>query len=409
MAMRWSHAEPVRRSRRAEDRARLVITLVAAATAAALAPRPAAAGPAPIRCDNLSTAELTIDGLLDDWPKAVLARAGVPTDGAVELRCSWDGAALALSLDVKDDRLIRVPSGKGHEDSVDLSIAPAGGKPLRITLLPGNALAKRRVTAPPKVAVADSLQQRGFSLEAKIPAAALPGLSASTPSLDAKIVFRDSDQATGGDTTDVALELGLELGDRKDLLEDFLRATKLKRADLRFDTLADVDPDRAGKERVVAGGAVIGVLTDKFSYVTLPVAPLADVKKVELLPLGPRGLQVIAATARQTGNGGARELLVLWIVRSGQLQPLAQIELRKELGAGVLEAGFRIVAGMRGPELWVEPRPAVGLSAATWSETPAPDADPIVLPWDTARGGVAYTLKGAELARRDLPPSKKKR
>jgi hypothetical protein len=385
-------------------------TVLVAVGAAALAPRPAAGGPAagptPIRCDNLSTAELSIDGLLDDWPKAVLARAGVPTDGAVDLRCSWDGAALALALDVKDDRLIRLPDGKGHEDQVELSIAPAGGKPIRITVLPGNAMAKRRVAAPPKIAVADSLQQRGFSLEARIPGAALPGLSPGTPSLDARIVFRDADRATGGDTADVALELAIELGDRKDLLDDFLRTVKLRRADVRLDTLADVDPDRTGKERVVAGGTVIGVLTDKFAYVTLPVARPADVKKVELLPLGPRGLQVIAATTRQTGNGGARELLVLWTVWTGQLQPLAQIELRKELGAGVLESGWRIVAGKRGPELWVEPRPAVGLSAATWAETPAGDADPIVLPWDAARGGVAYALSRGELTRRDLPAAR---
>jgi hypothetical protein len=385
------------------------ILLVAAGAAAALAPRPAAAGPTPVRCDNLSTAELAIDGLLDDWPKRVLARAGAPADGAVDLRCSWDGKALALSLDVKDDRLIRIPGGKGHEDSVELSIGAAGARPIRVAVFPGNALAKRRVSAPPRVAVADSLQPRGFSLEARIPGAALPGLSPSTPSLDARIVFRDADQATGGDTTEVTLALAIELGDRKDLLDDFLRAVKLRRADLRLDTLADVDPDRAGKERVVAGGAVIGVLTDKFAFVSLPVTRPADVKKVELAALGPRGLKVIAATARQTGNGGARELLILWTVWSGQLQPLAQIEVRKELGPGVLEAGWRIVAGKRGPELWVEPRPAVGLSAATWGEVPAGDADPIVLPWDTARGGVAYTLTGAELTRRNLPAPRKKR
>jgi hypothetical protein len=246
--------------------------LAAAALAAALAPRAAAAPPTPVPGDNHSTAELSIDGLLDDWPKAVLARAGVPSDGAVELRCSWDGGALALALDVKDDRLIRIPSGRGHEDGVELSIGAAGGRPIRVAVLPGNQMAKPKIAAPPKVAVADSLQPRGFSIEARIPAAALPGLGASTPALAAKIVFRDSDQATGGDTTEIPLELSIELGDRKDLLDDFLRAAKLRRADVRMDTLADVDPDRAGKERVVAGGAVIGVLTDKFGFVTLPVA-----------------------------------------------------------------------------------------------------------------------------------------
>ena len=78
--------------------------------------------------------------------------------------------------------------------------------------------------------------------------------------------------------------------------------------------------------------------------------------------------------------------------------------MRKQLGGNLLEAGWKIVKGRRGPELWVEPRPAIGWTAETWNEVPADDADPIVLPWDPVRGGVAYTLTGAELARRDLPP-----
>ena len=69
---------------------------------------------------------------------------------------------------------------------------------------------------------------------------------------------------------------------------------------------------------MVAGGTVIGIITDRFAYVTMPAKPT----RIELLPLGPRGQQVIAATVRQTGNGGSRNLLMLWTVWSGQLQPL---------------------------------------------------------------------------------------
>ena len=50
------------------------------------------------------------------------------------------------------------------------------------------------------------------------------------------------------------------------------------------------------------------------------------------MPLGTRGLQVVEAMVRQTGNGGSRDLLMLWTVWSGQLQPLGQIEVRKEQG-----------------------------------------------------------------------------
>jgi hypothetical protein len=377
------------------------------AIVAALACRVAVAeaGPTPIRCDNLSTAELAIDGMLDEWTGPVLARIGVPTEGAIELRCSWDGTALALALDLKDQRIVRVRSGAAHEDKVDVTVG-AGGAPLRLSVLPGNAVAKAKISAPPRAAVADALQPKGFAIEARIPAAAIDGLTASTPSLDLRIVFDDSDMATGGNDARLELHAKIELGDRKDLLDDFLRAVKLKRADVRLDAMAELDLDRKGKERVVAGGAAIGVLTDQFAFVTLPAARPADVKKVELLALGPRDQQVIAAVVRQSGNGGHRDLLLLWVVARGKLEPVGQIEIRKELGASVLESSWRIAKGARGPELLVEPRPAVGFTEATWNEEPATDVDPILVPWHAAKAGVAYALVGPALVRRDLPKKK---
>jgi hypothetical protein len=368
---------------------------------------PARAGSS-VRCDDLSTADLSIDGLLDDWPRAALIKGGSPADGQVELRCSWDGTAFALSLDVKDDRLIRVRSGKAHEDRVSITVGASGGKPLSIDVLPGNAIAKAKIVKPAVVAVADSLQPKGFSIELKVPAGALPGLSPSTPSLDLGVTFHDSDQATGGDTTPIALPLTVELGDRKDLLDDFLRSVRLKKKDVTFDRLANLDPDRRGNERIVAGGTVIGILTDQYAFVSLPVQSAADVKKVDLLPLA-TGFSIVSAVVRQSGGGGSRDLLMLWTVWSGQLEPLAQIEIRKQLGTSTLEAGYRIAKGKKGPELIVEPKPAVGFTAETWNEEPASDAEAIVLPWDTTKAGVAYYLRGKQLDHRDLPAPKQRK
>lgn len=359
-----------------------------------------------IRCDDLSTEELTIDGMLDDWkPAHVAARAGDPPNGAIALRCAWDGNALAVALDIADDRVVRVAGGRGHEDHVDIAIA-AGARPVRIAAYPGNPVARPKLAAPAHVAVADSLQPAGFSLELRVPAAAIAGLSASTPSLELHLVFHDSDRATGGADHDVALDATIELADRKELLDDFLSTVQLRRGDLKLDTLAELDPERRGKERLVAGGTVIGVLTDRYAFVTLPAASPADVLKVELLPLGPRGQQIVSAVVRQHGNGGSRDLLMLWVVWSGQLSPLGSIEVRKQDAGNVLESTWKIARGRKGPELLVEPRPAIGWSADSWNEQPADDADPIALPWDPTKRGTAYALSGAELSRRDLPAPK---
>lgn len=365
------------------------------------------ADPSAIRCEDLATADLSIDGMLDDWGKKVLFRAGTAPDGVIALRCGWDGTALALSLDIGDDRVVRL-QGKGHEDHVTITVG-AGGKPVNLDVFPGNTIAKAKIIKPPKIAAADSLQPKGFSVEARIPAARLAGFTASTPSFQLKIVFVDSDKAAGGDTTEVVIDTTIELGDRKDLLDDFLRSVRLKRSDVKFDKLENLDPDRRGNERIVAGGTVIGVLTEQFAFVALPAAKPSDVKKIELLPLGAKNLKVVSAIVRQAGNGGSRDLLMLWTVWSGQLQPVAQIEIRKEQGANVLETSWKLTKGKKGPELWVEAKPAVGWTADSWNEMPADDADPILLPWDTAKGGIAYTLKGAEVTRRDLPVAKKPR
>lgn len=335
------------------------------------------------------TTNFEIDGLLDDWREVpTAARVGAPPDGQIALRCAWDGASLALALDIIDDKVVRVPSGHGHEDHVSFSLA-AGGKPMRFDVYPGTAIAKSRSTGAP-VQVADSLQPSGFSIEARVPASAIAGFSGSTPQIDVKIVFHDADRATGGDDTDLEIAQPLELSDRKDLLEDFLHTVHLAKSDLTRDELVDLDPDRKGKERLVAGGTVIGVITDQFAYVSMPAKPL----RIELLPMGARGQRVIAAIVRQTGNGGSRDLLMLWTVWSGQLSPLKNIEIRKELAGNVLSSSYKVDKG----KLVIAPQPAVGFTKDTYNEEPAGDAEPILVPW--ADKPSVYVLKGADLEKK---------
>jgi len=362
------------------------------------------------RCDTLPVADISVDGIMDDWRGVrVVSRAGVAPNGSIEMRCAWDGQAVAFLLDIKDDRVVRVKGGT--EDLVRLSLA-ADGKPVVVTVYPGNAMATSKITKPGTVEAADSLQPNGFSVEVVIPAAAIPGFSPATPNLTFIASFDDSDAATGGSSTLLEMKHPIELADRKDLLDDFLATTRLKRTDIKLDELVELEPDRKGKERLVAGGNVIGVITEQFAYVTLPAESPADVKKIELLPLGPKGEQVVSAVVRQSGNGGSRDVLMLWTVWSGQLQPLAVIEIRKELGGNVLESTYTIAKGPKPkmvPELVVTPKPAVGFTAETWNEAPAGDSDSILLPWDTTKAGIAYSLTGAEITRRDLPVPKKKK
>src|SRR5688500_7609561 len=112
-------------------------------TTPAPAPPATAEGPARSagggnRCAGIPLADISIDGLLDDWrDAAVLARVGAEGDGAVGVRCAWDGSALAFAIDIKDDRIVRVKGGT--EDHVTLAVS-AGGKPVTVIAYPGNNL-----------------------------------------------------------------------------------------------------------------------------------------------------------------------------------------------------------------------------------------------------------------------------
>jgi hypothetical protein len=59
---------------------------------------------------------------------------------------------------------------------------------------------------------------------------------------------------------------------KTDLLATFLAAAKLPASAVTFDAAADVDASLPGKERVVAAGDRIALLTDQFAFVQLPVA-----------------------------------------------------------------------------------------------------------------------------------------
>jgi len=346
-----------------------------------------------IRCANIATSDFSIDGLLDDWKSTpVAARIGAAPDGSIAVRCAWDGTHVALSVDATDDRVVRVPSGRAHEDHVSFSLA-AGARPLRVDVYPGNALARPRVVGS-GAEVADSLQPHGFSVELRAAAAAIPSFSGSTPAIALDVTFHDSDRATGGDDADITLATKIELSERKDLVDDFLHTVHLTKSDITMDQLADVDPDRKGKERIVAGGNAIGIITDQFAYVTMPARPT----KIELVPLGRQ--QIIAATIRESGNGGSRDILMLWTVWSGQLQPLRTIEIRKEMAGNVLACSWKTDKG----KLVVKADAPVGFTPETWNEEPAQDADSILLPWQTS--SAIYTLKGAELERREVPAKK---
>jgi hypothetical protein len=381
----------------------------------------AAAGVARADVDHtcaLGDTDISVDGMLDDWAGVTKVRAGGnAADASFDLFCVYDDKRLALAFNVRDDKVIRVKKGPATEDAVELSIA-AGGAALSMSLAPGAAGAKPKRSvggkAVPKwLSVEDTLQDKGFSIEVVVPLAKVPGYSSGTAALTAKAIFHDSDQATGKTTDDVELPVKLALAARADLLKDFLRAVKAKPADVTFDQQADVDAGHDGKERVVVAGTALGVLADTFAYVTLPAQTAADVVEVKLVDLRGDGSRLIAATVRERGNGGSRDLLEVFTVESALPTTVVTIEIKKQLGDKLLASTWKVEAtkqkGKTRRELVVVAGPATGFDADNFDERPASDIQPINLPWDEDRYGTAFWLEGPDLKQRIIPMPKKRR
>jgi hypothetical protein len=321
--------------------------------------------------------------------------------------CLYSDKGLALALDVRDDRVVRVGKGKAEEDRLVVELIP--GAPLH--LFPGAAGASPRrrlgtAALPRWLAVEDSLAPRGFVVELVVPWRAFPGSSAGSDRLPVQITFHDSDQATGKGSDAVTVGGALELSGRAALVRDFLQAVGQKLRDVTVDVVAEVDVDQRGPERVIAAGKAIGVLTSHFGFVTLPVASGGDVRSVQMIDWRGRGSQFVAAVVRQFGGGGSRDLLLLYRITAAQFEPVLTVEVRKELKGNVLESEWKLVPTRRkGVELVVTARPAVGFDPASYHEELAPDASPIHLPWDPARVGTAYWLEGDAVRSRDLKKS----
>jgi hypothetical protein len=251
--------------------------------------------------------------------------------------------------------------------------------------------------------IEDSLQPKGFSIEAAIPLSKIPGWTSSVPALRAEIAFHDADRATELKIQDtVAFRGTLEFAHSANAVRAFLRATKLSRADVKVDVMADVDPG-AGAERIIAGGKIIGVVSSTFAFIELPVRDASDVHAVKVVDFSPGGRAQIVAHYRQHGNGGSRDVVSVFNIGAGAFSVALAFEVRKEMGSHRLENRWAIVpAGkhrkvaprerkkLRGYDIVVEAGRAVGWDEDNYREARASDAQPILLPWEDVKRTVWY-------------------
>jgi hypothetical protein len=196
------------------------------------------------------------------------------------------------------------------------------------------------------------------------------------------VLYRDVDASGKGQPVELAGDLAL--AGAVDLTRAFLRAAKLDKSAIKVDVKADLG-GAPGLERVMAGGTVVGVLAERFGFMTLPVACPNDVLRVEVKDLAGDGRASIITELRQKGGGGSRTIVAVW--RWGgeaRFDRVLAFEVAKERDGNRLTNKWSYVArkGKRGFDIRVEPGQAVGWDEDTWAEEPATDVRPILLPWE---------------------------
>ena len=367
-------------------------------------------------CELSEEGVFEIDASFDEWRGLrPLERGFRDPDASFEMRCAYDKNRLYVSVKIKDERIIRTGKGEsGSDDNLSLSLG-AGDAARTLRVFPGTRGYKpKRVGAGGKIRVEDTLLEDGWFVEASLPLSSIPGWGPSTPLLLGEVVYRDVDKAGAGPDARLPFIGSMHFSSHVPALRGFLAAAKLVVKDLRLDDLADLD-GLAGRERVVAGGRFLGVLTDEFAFVELPVESPADVLSVQLVDFDGDGRNSILAHFRQQGGGGNREVVTVWNLNAqSQLAMSFGFEVAVELGERRLANRWSLVpAGeRRAPDKGKRPKKGkrvpgqdivVEVSAGDnkgWSTksfaqvVPSTDVRPIMTPWGSGRRAVVYYFDG---------------
>ena len=396
-----------------------LVAACAAVMATAAIPR-AEAGPTgsagPV-CDLVEPGFITVDGMIDDWRDIAQHRVrGLSKDASFSVRCARDARRLYVSVAVRDQQITRRPGKRAQarrEDNLRVRLSVPGQRAGALHVFPGaDGIAPRRAwgdrDTPSWLEIEDTLQPSGWSLELSVPLRKIPGMGKGTPGIAANIVYWDADGPRGGKRDAAAFDGMLTFRAADALFQSFLRTVGLAPEDVRLDAVANVDGAR-GVERVVAGGTVLGVLSDRFGYLSLPVAAPEDIARVEMVDLRGDGTAHILTEFRQHGNGGSRDMLVIWGVSgNGTISSVLAVEVRKEMEGKVLVNHWSLVPkgklleGRRqgkGQDILVEvsDADAQGWSRESYREIAAPDAHPILLPWSD-QTAIVYSFEGNTVA-----------
>lgn len=401
---------------------KLIVAAALGAVAISVAPTIALGGPN-ILCDRIEADSIEIDGMMDDWRGLKPTKQSVKAkDLAVAVRCVLDDAAVYLSVEVTDERIIRNAKGTPKtDDHVRLTLKGSGTAHFDFLLLPGgDKIAPKRTESgkkiSSKIAVEDSQTATGYAIELQLPYTAYRGYGPAAPTVEYTLEVGDADLASEGKLQDkLTLRGQLMSAASAGAYKTFLATTKLTAKEIKLNTYVELDGS-PGAERLIAGGKILGVVTDRFGFIELPVATAADVLSVKTVDLFGHGVHSVLTEVRQHGGGGSRDLLIVWRYGSaGSFEQIFAVETRKARGANVLGTTWKLVKSnsiavksiprrkKAGFDIYLEAVEPIGWDEDSYDETAAPDSNPILQPWDEDHRRALYRFEAGKILGGPIP------
>lgn len=395
-------------------------------------PSPAAAAElTSIPCGLADDGTLHIDGLLSDWEgyspitlKSTLPAGATGRSLQVKVSCNFDPKNVYLLIDVDDDILMRSKAADGSEDHLELAFGTLGksGDVERIDKLsiwPGVARDKlprtvrwdkgsgpkviegegpagraKPLKGAPVFEVYDALQPRGYAIELRLPKKVIPGFREGSPlRLAVRVVDSDGPgrdkqgyaESSPVDKPQTLSEVLFEDGDNSQA--EIFSDLKVGRDEVYFEKTADVG---SGVGKVIALGRFLAFVNKGYSYHELGRSR-ADVRDLQLVQISD-GQHAVAARVMERGQGGGREVLRLYRLAGGRFESIFAAEVGKEQGPKRLSVKVDFVRRGKGTDIEISPLPAAGFTEASYTEMPAEDVAPILLPWQDKK--TRWTFKG---------------
>ncbi len=373
------------------------------------------------------SSRVTLDGVLREWSGTLAAvdsssqvLDGAPAwrgadDASFAFAIGRDDAALYLAAEVRDDRVVRTRAHRPADDALILTVAYPAGRlwtAWEIALQPGEPgsfagavryrLPSSRPVPGAQIVEAPLQGGSGFTVEARIPWSALPGLRENLAAARVRIAYADADEEAHPHTETL---LGNGPGDARhpsllppttvsapmvaaasvDLIARFRREHLVSESvrpllDRRADLVGSNEPERVVvfPRHIVASGAGIEAGAS-YTFVEFPQGEVVSAQAVEVT--GDRKTD-LAITLRVDAGPFERTLVHVYSMDSaGAFQRVFAREIGRRQGSNRLLNNVRF----QGTRAMFTAGESEGFTAPTWPSAVEPGVEPPLTPWSEHR------------------------